>query len=122
MVDSSAFEEAEDYLYGAIMPARQAWPEHLREATDDAQELLSRLPEDAEEELIEVLIRERNATDAFHLRVGFELGRKYAAQGWLSRADVCEAVLAAGGNPAQALADLVDDELAEVVALPVARG
>jgi hypothetical protein len=117
-----AYERAEDYLYRDVLPAREAWPEHYREAEDQAGDLLDSFLGPAQsDELVGALGVQMAAGEGFHLRIGFELGQRFALAGTITQADVCAAVLEAGGNPGRALADIVEADLAEVIALPGAR-
>lgn len=110
-----SLEQAEAYLWGAILPHERAWPEHYRESAARLIVLLAKMldPEQVEE-VVSATAGAMGASEAFHLRVGFHLGRLWGAFEELTDADVCRAVQAAGGNPGRALAEVVEAELAEV--------
>jgi hypothetical protein len=109
-------EEAEAYLSLQVLNHAGAWPEHYREALGRVEALAAKmLDDDQADELADAVAGLVGSAEAIQLRVGFRLGRIWAAFGEITEADCCQALEAAGGNPGRALAAAVDSYLAEVV-------
>lgn len=109
-------EEAEAYLWRAVLNYDQSWPEHYREAAARLSVILAKhLDDDAGDEVLDAVAELVGAAETVQYRIGFSLGRTWTAYGELTEADACRAVEAAGGNPGRALAEVVEHELAQVV-------
>lgn len=109
-------EDAEVYLGTEVLVHEKAMPEHYREAVAHLDQVLAKMldPEQVEE-IAYAIAGVVGAAETVQLRIGFSLGRTWAAFGELTVADACRAVEAAGGNPGRALAEVVERELAGVV-------
>jgi hypothetical protein len=109
-------EDAEDYLSRQVLVHAGVWPEHYREALGRLEALVAKmLDDDQADELADALAGFVGTVEAFQLRIGFSLGRTWAAFGELTDADCCRALEAAGGNPGRAFVEAVERELLGIV-------
>jgi hypothetical protein len=83
-----------------VLLADRAWPEHYREAYGHLAAVVGKmLDDDQADELAGAMATLAQAGEGFHLRIGFALGRIYAAFGEVAPADVRWSVEQAGGRP-----------------------
>jgi hypothetical protein len=109
-------ERAETYLHELVLVDERAWPPHYQEAAHRLDAVLDKyIGHDGPAEVLDAVLELVGAAESVQLRIGFHLGRYFAAQGELSHLNICRAVETAGGNVGRVFVEVVERELLGIV-------